>query len=190
MNDDSNLVNRDLVAQMLRDSFEEGLKFRIERYLAAKQLMVIPSSHFSRAFRECAELYTSGNFIATTMVAQAVAEGVANYIAKRIGVERHSEMNLDCLAGVLVVEEAILLSTAKAIRAIRKKYRNDYHHMNPKVKDLDHERWAGECISDLASIASDVFGSQIVNGELVLNYPKYWDVNSDGDVKANVRFKA
>ena len=77
---------------------------------------------------------------------------------------------------------------AKAFVRIWKSFRNDVHHMNPKVAALPFPELAKRNADDLAIIEREIFACHINNGKLLPVQPRYWDVQPDGTVPVFLRF--
>ena len=74
-------------------------------------------------------------------------------------------------------------------RIADRSFRNDVHHMNPKVGTIDFPTLAKRNIQDLAVIERDVFQYEMHNGALVLKNPQYWPIKPDGTVDAYLRLE-
>jgi len=64
---------------------------------------------------------------------------------------------------------------AKAFDRIWKSFRNDVHHMNPKVATIPFPELAKRNIDDLAVIEHEIFAFQVNDGTIRPLKPLYWD---------------
>ena len=69
----------------LRSRFEAELPARIDRYAKSRVHPVIPDGYFAAASSECRKLFVDGNFYGCITLAQAVAEGLARFVAEKSG---------------------------------------------------------------------------------------------------------
>lgn len=68
---------------------------------------------------------------------------------------------------------------AEASNYIWESYRNDIHHMNPKVGKINFQKLAQQNLKDLAIIEKEIFGHSFKNGAIIPNQPKYWDFKNE-----------
>jgi hypothetical protein len=134
--------------------------------------------------------------MSVVMVSQAVNEGIVRFVAERNNIAFHPEndknktKSIPELIDELEQKGIILNACAEASRHICRSFRNDIHHMNPKVAIIaTHFRdLARRNIQDLANIEKEIFGSKFApDGSLILLQPKYWDFNKDGNVSVYLR---
>ena len=178
------MIRRKQMQDALRSSLEQSIDKRVDRYLEIDHQWIIGNHHFSAASAECLELYRDGYFISTVMVSHAVNEGILKFVAKRNSINRESH---EQLIEDLINKNVISKDCAKASKRIWGSFRNDVHHMNPKVATIPFEVLAKRNLQDLSVIEREVFGVGIDNGKLVPDQPKYWDVQNDGTVPAFLR---
>ncbi len=172
--------------ELLRQRDEFFREQRARRYLEIDRQGIIPNHYFARASMECIELYRDGYFIAAVMVTQAVNEGILKLVAVRNGIsDRKPEGFLDLKTSPLLA--VLPYACLEASRRIWRSFRNDVHHMNPKVSQLDFQGLAKENIQRLALVENEVFGCEIQGSRLVPKYPRYWDVSEDGTVSVFLR---
>lgn len=179
-----NSIRKAELRDSLKESFESSIDSRIARYIEIDHQQIIGNHYFAQASTECIDLYRDGYFISTVMVVQAVNEGIIKLIAERNDKNgSHSEL-------ITIFEQAGIISQdcAEASKKIWGSFRNDIHHMNPKVASLSFPTIAKENILRLATIETEIFGVKINEGKLIPNQPKYWDTKGDGTVEVYLRF--
>ena len=165
---------------------EQTREKRVERNLEVDRQRIIRSDYFSEASTECIDLYTHGFFIATVMTTQAVNEGIFKFVAERNNI-KHDNMNHSDLLKTLKDEGIITQDCYDASKQIRGSYRNDVHHMNPKVAEIKFPELAKKNIHNLAVIEREVWETNFDNGKVIPIQPKYWDINPDGTITVNLR---
>jgi hypothetical protein len=177
-------VKRAQLAQSLKSSLEATIDHRISRYLEIEHQGIIGNHHFAPASSECISLYGDGYFISAVMVSQAVNEGIVKLVAQRNGIkgEKHSELVDD-----LKQKGIISSQCGEASERIRGSFRNDVHHMNPKVASIPFEELAKRNLQDLATVEKEILGVDFKDGKLVPRHPQYWDVAQDGTVPVFLR---
>ncbi len=175
--------------ELLRQRDEFSGEQRVRRYLEVKRQGIIPDHHFSQASTECIDLYRDGHFIATVMATQAVNEGILKLVAERNRLP-YKERNfrdyiLDLKTSPLL--DIFPYACLEASRKIWDSFRNDVHHMNPKVSQIPFQKLAKENIQRLALVEREVFGGNFQDGQLVPKHPLYWDVSKDGTAPVFLR---
>jgi uncharacterized protein YutE (UPF0331/DUF86 family) len=178
-------IRRRMVADDLRAKCEAILEQRVDRYMEIPHQPVTPNHHFAAASTQCIELYTDGYFISTVMVTQAVAEGIRKLVAERNGIK--PDMQGDAVVRELLKAGLITQACAEAFDRIYGGFRNDVHHMNPKVSKIDFRALAKRNIQDLAVIEREIFACKITNEAFVPVNPKYWDIGPDGTMPVFLR---
>ena len=181
----NNAMKREQLKTMLRAELEQNLEQRVNRYFAIHHQNIIPGHHFAGASAECLDLYRDGYFLSTVMVSQAVAEGVFRFISDRNDVAIEAERPE--MAKRLVEADIVSQQCADAFIRIWKSFRNDVHHMNPKVAEVPFNQLAKRNIEDIATIESEIFAFHVNNGKLTPQQPLYWDVRSDGTIPTFLR---
>jgi len=190
MNDIQNVIERRMVADNLRGSLEASLEDRVDRYLEINKPGVVADHHFAVASAECIRLYTDGYFLSAVMVAQAVAEGMRNFIIKRNEIKLDDKVKWPEAADLLVEKGIITKDCADAFGRIYNSFRNDLHHMWSTVATIPFPELAKSNIHDLTAIEREVFASEFgKDGRLILANPKYWDAREDGKVRAFLRLE-
>ena len=177
-------IKRRRLQDNLRSSLEQSIDQRVDRYLEINHQWIIGNHYFAAASAECIELYRDGYFISTVMVSQAVNEGIFRFVAERNSTDRgsHEQLIKELMNGNIISEDC-----AEASKRIWGSFRNDVHHMNPKVATIPFETLAKRNLQDLSVIEKEIFGVDVNNGKLIPHQPKYWDVQKDGTVPAFLR---
>lgn len=176
------------VRRIIQDTFKQTLDQRVERYLEVQHQGIIGNHHFARASSECLEVYRDGYFISAVMVSQSVAEGIFRFILDRNGLS--PDKDRPHMVAVLKDRGVISERCAEAFVRIWKSFRNDVHHMNPKVATIpiQFNDLAKRNLEDLAIIEREIFAVSGHNGKLVPVHPKYWDLKPDGTVPVFLRY--
>lgn len=172
----------------LRDQFrqidEQTLEARVTRYLEIDRQRIIGHHYFARASTECIDLYRDGHFIATVMATQAVNEGIFKFVAERNNIQSEDYC---ALLTILTSQGTLSQDCLDASKQIWGSFRNDVHHMNPKVAQINFSELAKKNIQNLALVEREVFDVSFDEGKLVPKYPKYWDIQPDGTVPIYLR---
>ena len=164
---------------------EQTREARVDRYLEINRQRIIGDHYFARPSTECIHLYRDGHFISTVMSTQAVNEGILKFVADRNSIKN---MTRDDLLTTLLSKSIISKDCYEASKQIVDSFRNDVHHMNPKVATIDFPKLAKKNIHNLSVVEREVFEVSISNnGELIPKHPKYWDINPDGTVPIYLR---
>jgi len=190
MNDETKqIAERDLKRSQLLNDFksiyEDTLPERVDRYLEIAHQDIIPNHYFAAASTQCIDLYKDGYFISAVMVTQAVHEGIMKLIAERNGIRAKLEHSV--LVRQLVRQNVISNECAAASNRIWTSFRNDVHHMNPKVTEISFDALSKRNLLDLAFIEKEIFAVDVTSAGLVPKQPKYWDVAENGTVSVFLR---
>jgi hypothetical protein len=171
-------IRRERVKRGLSEEFQQTLDARVDRALAVHPQGIIPYHHFSVASSECVNLYRDGYFLSAVMVSQSVAEGLWRFVLQRNGIPQDGDRPTQ--APRLVRDAVISEACADAFVRIYCSFRNDIHHMNPKVADLQalFAQLAQRNLKDLAVIEGELFACRIGKGKAVPLQPKYWDIEN------------
>jgi len=186
----ADVVKRAQVRDALRSSFDASIETRVERYMEIAHQGIVPAHHFAAASDQCIKLYRDGYFLSAVMVSQAVNEAVCRFILDRNGKgvpERPTQRFLREEVKKLAKDAVICQACADACKRIWDSFRNDVHHMNPKVAQIDVQALAKSNLQDLAVVEKEIFGCDLKDGKLVPHHPKYWDIQADGTVPAFLR---
>ena len=165
---------------------EHSREARVDRYLKVNSRRVIGSQYFARASTECIALYSDGHYIATVMMTQAVNEGILKFVAQRNGIDYENMTRANLLA-TLLSEGIISKDCYEASKQILKSFRNDVHHMNPRVATIWFTDLAKENIQNLALIEHEIWATNFKDGKLIPIQPKYWDIKPDGTMPIYLR---
>lgn len=179
-------VRRAQLKDDLRQACEQTLDERVDRYLEIDHQGIIGNHYFAAASSECINLYRDGHFIATVMASQAVNEGILKFIAERSNIQAR---NHEELMEMLVTVGLISSDCADASERIWRSFRNDVHHMNPKVASIPFKQLAKQNLQALAAVEREIFAVNIEQGKLLPKQPKYWDVQKDGTVPVFLRLE-
>ena len=172
--------------ELLRQRDEISRDQRVRRYLEVQRQGIIPDHYFAQASTQCLELYRDGYFTATVMMTQAVNEGILKLVAERNGLSAAKrECLLDLKTSLLL--QHLPLDCLEASAKIWRSFRNDIHHMNPRVSELDFQKLAKDNIQRLAVVEGTVFGCSFQEGRIEPRYPRYWDLGEDGTVPVILR---
>jgi len=194
---DKKEMEKIMARQNLQSEFNGTIDQRVERYLEIDHQKMIGNQHFASASSECIGIYTDGRFLSAVMVSQAVNEGIVRFIAERNNIALHLDSDKSKTKSIpeiideLEKQNIITQPCAAASRNIYGSFRNDVHHMNPKVAEIEtyFRDLAKRNLQDLAKIEKEIFGFNIASdGSFILQQPKYWDCNKDGKVAAYLRF--
>jgi uncharacterized protein YutE (UPF0331/DUF86 family) len=179
-------IRRAMIENTLRQTFDQTLHERIERYLEINHQGIIGNHYFAAASSECIDLYRDGYFISVVMVTQAVNEGILKLVADRnnISTKNHADLMKELAEKNIISKEC-----AEASERIWNSFRNDIHHMNPIVTHIPFRDLAKQNIQDIATIEKDIFEVSFDNGKLVPKQPKYWDVQEGGTVPVFLRLE-
>ncbi len=179
---------REMLRESLLSQLNQSLDDRVDRYLSVNHQWVTGNHHFAHASSECLDLYRDGYFLSCVVVTQAVSDGIAKFVAECNRVTRQEGETNQRLVRRMQQQGIVLCPFAKAFDRIQCSFRNDYHHMNPPVGNLDHEVFAKRNIFDLATIEREIFDCSIGDGgTLVPKNLLYWDIAPDGTVPAFLR---
>jgi len=182
------VVRRHQIRELLQGKLESSLEGRIDRYIEVHHQNVLAAHHFAEASAECLDLYRDGYFLSTVMVSQSVAEGIFRFLLDRNSMSPDGRERPE-MAELLVKNGIVSNLCADAFVHIWRSFRNDIHHMNPKVADIPFPELAKRNIDDLATIEREIFAYRINNGKLSPVQPKYWDTQPDGKVPIFLRLE-
>ena len=174
------------VKEALRATLEATLDERVARYFAVDHQNIIAGHHFAAASAECLDLYRDGYFLSTVMVSQTVAEGVFRFVVERNGFSGETG-DRPAVAERLVERNIVSRACADAFVRIWRSFRNDVHHMHPKVATIPFAELAKRNIDDLATVEREIFAYHNNNGKLSPVQARYWDVQPDGTVPVFLR---
>ncbi len=179
----------------VRESIESGCKSfieeKIDRYLEIEHQGIIGGHYFAPASSECIYLYRDGYFIGAVMMSHAINEGLMKFVAERNDIEKNktdgTTKTVEDLINELREKNIISNVCGDASMRIWKSYRNDIHHMNPTVANIDFKKLAQQNLKYLSTIEKEIFDFKINNGAIVPIQPKYWDIKIDGTAAVFLR---
>ena len=153
---------------------EQSVEAKAERYLSINHQGIVGNHHFAIASDEAISCFEEGLYISCIMASQAVAEGILKFLVER---NPDIDKSLKGADAILSLETSGYITKASrlAFKRIRESFRNDYHHMNPKVGNIPHKDLAYKVITSLASIEKEIFEVSFSNGKLIPAVPRYWD---------------
>jgi hypothetical protein len=179
---------REPLKRSIRSELERTIDAKIDRYLSANHQWLIADHHFAHASHECLLLYRDGYFTSCIMVAQALSDGILEFVAERNNVQRVQKETKQDLAKRMQQDGILSQAFVEAFGRIRGSFRNDFHHMNLPVATVPLEALANRLIADLAALEREVFEYSIgAGGTLLPKNLKYWDMQPDGSVPVYVR---
>lgn len=184
------MKNKKEIEEILRQTFEHSLPQMVERYLSLSWATIAQNEYFTEITKECYNLYVQGYYISSIMVSQAINEAFARYwIEKNSHQPKQDEKKEDSVK--ILVETGILPNEwQEAFQRIQGSFRNDYHHINPDIKNHPHKELAERNLKDLALLESEMFKYSLKNdGKIVPLYPQYWNIKSDGMIDAYINFE-
>jgi hypothetical protein len=89
---------RGVLRRSIWSEVERTIEERIDRYLSVNHQWLIGNHHFAHASHECLLLYRDGYFTSCIMVAQAVSDGILEFIRDRDSVQQAEEESKQALA--------------------------------------------------------------------------------------------
>ncbi len=203
-------IRREELKAKIRQVLEDTIEGRINRYVEIDHQGIIGAHYFAEASSESISTYRDGHFISAVMASQAVNEGILKFVAERNGVPRQKSprswlvtllrrigfsragghtRSMTELIDEIVRAGLLSKSAGEAATRIAGSFRNDVHHMNPRVAHVNFPDLARRNLRDLAELEREIFGTDTSNGKLVPRQPKYWDVRPDGTVPVFLRLE-
>ena len=185
------MIKRQEIRQEIEMQCFGFIEQKIDRYLEIEHQEIIGDHYFAEASSECIYLYRDGYFIGTVMLTHAINEGIIKLLVRKnnINIQKSpdNKKKLEELLEELLDKKLISSDCATALKAIWASFRADIHHMNPTISNIDFTALAKQNIKYLSTIEKEIFGIQIIDGKLIPDNPKYWDVNPDGTVNVYLR---
>ena len=182
--DTSEVMKRAIVRESIESQYKNFLEGKIDRYLEIEHQGIIGPYYFADASSECIYLYGDGYFIGAVMMSHAINEGIIRFLAERNAIERNKPSGTTKTVEDFIKElrEKNIISNAcgDASMGIWRSYRNDIHHMNSTVANIDFKKLAQQNLKNLSTIEKEIFDFEIRNGAIAPTQPKYWDIKSDG----------
>lgn len=188
------VLQKQRIKEALISEFNTSIEEQVCRYIEIGHQWIIGNHHFAAASAECINLYRDGHFIAAVMMSHSISEGIIVFVANRVGLNENKSdggaKSIEDLISELERNKTISRNCADAARGIYGSYRNDVHHMNPKVSGIDFPLLARENIKRLAVIEGEIFGADITSdGKLKPRTTRFWDLNADGTVSVFLRLE-
>ena len=96
------------------------------------------------------------------MVSQSVTEGIWRFVLERNQIQLKElkggerKINRPAIGAILVKRKIISTECAAAFVRIWRSFRNDVHHMNPKVSTVNFPEVAKQNMDDLAAIEREL----------------------------------
>jgi hypothetical protein len=174
------IVKRDICAEV-----ERTLDERVERYLEVGYQGVVAGEYFAPASGECIRVYRDGYLLSAVMVSQSVTEALWRFILERNAIEPTGYRSQ--MVPALIERRILTREVGDAFVRIERSFRNDVHHLNPKVGSISFRQLARRNLIDLGQIEREIFGVTFDNGRMVPNQPKYWDLRPDGTTTVSLR---
>lgn len=165
----------------IKQEFEQTLPSRVQRYLKVKPHGIVPYTEFAPASAECTLLFRDGHFYGCIALSQAVTEAIARFLCQKNGwrPENTFEKNVAKLQTRQFMSKEI---ASKFLRMWDK--RDDYHHLNPNIETERSklEEIAYEKALLLKEIESEIFKFSFVDGKLLPENKKYWNLQNNGTI--------
>lgn len=191
--DISEAMKRVKVRESIESQYKSFMEEKIDRYLEIEHHGIIGGHYFAPASSECIYLYRDGYFIGAVMMSHAINEAIMKFVAERNGIERNKiDGHIKTVEGIIneLRKKGIITDGCRdASIQIWRSYRNDIHHMNPTVTNIDFEKLAQQNLKHLSTIEKEIFNFKINNGTIVPTQPKYWDIKADGTTTVFLRLE-
>jgi len=186
--DAQEIMQRAFTEDGIKQEFEQTLTARVERYLQVKPHGIVPFTEFAPVSAECALLFRDGHYYGSIALSQAVGEAIAKFLCQKNGwrPKKSFEENVTKLE----TRQFISISLKEKFLSLWEK-RDDYHHLNPSI-ETDRQKLevlAFQKVSLLKEIESEIFKFSIVEGRLVPENKKYWNLQPDGTAKVFLRLE-
>jgi hypothetical protein len=189
--DTSEMMKRIRIKESIVSQCKSFIEEKIDRYLEIEHQGIVGGHYFAAASSECIYLYRDGYFIGAVMMSHAINEAIIKFVAERNNIERTNNdgitKTVEDLIKELTGKRAITNVCAEASIRIWKSYRNDIHHMNPTVANIDFRKLAQQNLKHLSTIEKEIFDFKNNNGVMVPTQPKYWDIRNDGTTQVFLR---
>ena len=189
--DASEIMNRIRARESIESDCKSFIEEKIDRYLEIEHQGIIGAHHFAPASSECIYLYRHGYFIGAVMMSHAINEAIMKFVAERNGIDRTkpdgTTKTVEDFINELREKDIISSVCGDASMRIWSSYRNDVHHMNPTVANIDFRKLAQKNVKYLSTVEKEIFDHKINNGAIVPTQPKYWDIKSDGTMGVFLR---
>jgi hypothetical protein len=189
----SKKMKREMVRENIETHCLSYINEKIDRYLEIEHQGIIGGHYFASASSECIYLYRDGYFIGAVMMSHSINEGIIKFVAERNGIQKNKTDGTTKTVEYLISElrEKNILSTVCGDASMRiwRSYRNDIHHMNPTVANIDFKKLAQQNLKYLSIIETEIFDFKISNGAIAPTQTKYWDIRKDGTATVFLRLE-
>jgi hypothetical protein len=191
--DASEAMKRIMVRESIESQCQSFMDEKVERYLEIEHQGIIGGHYFAPASTECIYLYRDGYFIGAVMMSHAINEGIMKFVAERNAIEKNktdgTARTVEDLISELKEKGIISPGCGDASIGIWRSYRNDIHHMNPTVADIDFKKLAQQNLKYLSTIEKEIFAYKINGGAIAPTHPEYWDIEDDGTAPVFLRLE-
>ena len=114
------------------------------------------------------------------MMSHSINEGLLKLVAERKSIQYENKGY--CFLFEILLEQTILPKDCiNASEQIYNSYRNDIHHMNPKISEIDFPSLAKKNIHNLIIVENEIFYADISDGKLIPKYPEFWFTQTNID---------
>ncbi len=184
-------MKRITVRQSIESQCQSFIDEKIDRYLEIEHQGIIGGHYFAPASYECIHLYRDGYFIGAVMMSHSINEGIIKFVAERNGIQKNktdgTSKTVEDLINELREKKIISTNCGDSSLQIWRSYRNDIHHMNPTVANIDFKKLAQQNLKYLSTIEKEIFDYKNSNGAIAPTQPKYWDIKNDGTTTVFLR---
>jgi len=191
--DPTEIMKRIRVRESIEAHCQRLIDEKIDRYLEIEHQGIIGGHYFAPPSTECIYLYRDGYFIGAVMMSHAINEGIIKFVAEKNGIQKNktdgTALTIEDLINDLKKKEIISTDCENASMKIWKSYRNDIHHMNSTVANIDFRQLAQKNLKYLSIIEKEIFDFKIDNGAIIPANPRYWDIQKDGTVSVFLRLE-
>ena len=189
--DRSGMLRRIRARESIEAECKGSIEEKIDRYLEIEHQEIIGGHYFAAASSECLHLYRDGYFIGAVMMSHEINEGIIKFVSERNSIERAnkkgSTKTIEDLINELKEKNIISEACGDASMHIWKSYRNDIHHMNPTIAEINFKMLAKKNLLSLTRIEKEIFRVQYKNGAIIPAQPRYWDIRGDGTTQVYLR---
>jgi len=184
-------MKRIMVRESIEAQCQSFIDEKIDRYLEIEHQGIIGGHYFAPASYECIYLYRDGYFIGAVMMSHSINEGIIKFVAERNGIQKNktdgTSKTVEDLINELKEKKIISTNCGDSSMRIWRSYRNDIHHMNPTVANIDFKKLAQQNLKYLSTIEKEIFDYKNNNGAIAPTQPKYWDIQNDGTTTVFLR---
>jgi hypothetical protein len=175
------LMQQKFTEDSIKQEFEQTLSSRVQRYLKVKPHGIVPYTQFAPASAECAFLFRDGHFYGCIALTQAVTEAIVRFLCQKNAWKPANNFGNN----VAKLHTRKFISEEMKNRFLKIwENRDDYHHLNPNI-ETDREKLeeiAYEKVLLLKEIESEIFKFSVIDGKLVPEKKKYWELQQNGTI--------